>query len=168
MTKSSQSFELTNGQNEGCDLNEEFQQEGTIKFHVFKSYYKAVGPFLFWMIILSLITMQASRNLSDLWLAYWISQTGQGNSSDSGNTTIPTPTPTFETILQDSGGLNLGNNSVPYINFKHDTDEENPAFEWSITDAFVDYIPFVDGLDPEVKFYFSIFILIGLANSVFT
>lgn len=44
-------------------------------------YWKAWGPTLGLVILLSLILMQASRNLSDTWLAYWIRSINNSNAT---------------------------------------------------------------------------------------
>jgi len=142
MSKSSHSFELPSSSHLGpidedetsCSLNEENQAVGSIDLHVFSSYYHSVGPCLFWAIIISIAAMQASKNASDLWLAYWVSQ-----EISPPNATTGPPIPTFETILEVS--------SVPSVN----------------SDTFTDY---VSEIDPEVKYYLTIFMSIGILNSV--
>ncbi|OXA59126.1 Multidrug resistance-associated protein 7 [Folsomia candida] len=165
MIKSGHSFEFThNGQvpvedQDGCDLNEETQREGTIQFHVFTSYYKAIGPCLFWSIIISIIIMQASRNFSDIWLAYWVSQQKDNNGTELPTTTT-TPFPTFETPL------NSYLNARSSENFLQDSNEDQQQYYSSF---IIELIPFnTDHMDPTIKYYFGIFILIGLFNSVFT
>ena len=54
-------------------LEEEECEVGTIQLNVYMSYLKAVGYILTIAIFLSLILMQASRNLTDWWLSYWAS-----------------------------------------------------------------------------------------------
>ncbi len=158
MARSGHSYEFTHGQmDEGCDLNEESQQEGTIQFHVFKSYYKAIGPCLFWMIMLSMTTMQATRNFSDIWLAFWVSQ--QNNSSSNG-TDFPTTTTPFPTFEPPTIGPVNSSSKLIYIN-----GDQTDNMVHSIVDLL---LPFTKDMDPTVKFYFGIFILIGLLNSIFT
>jgi hypothetical protein len=173
MTKSSHSFELTSNaqvDDNSCDLNEENQREGTIQFHVFHSYYKAVGPFLFWTIIVSLALMQASKNFSDLWLAYWVSHT---NSSDSGGNSTEPPTlpPTFETILLNESLRDLSTATSTYYPDEYaymNESDESSYFKTFVIEVVEKIIPLLKDLDPDVKYYFSIFILIGLVNSVLT
>lgn len=67
-------------------LNQEFAETGTVRFSVYNSYFKAMGFLLASAILLSLVLMQTSRNMSDWWLSYWV--TAAGNSSNSTNVTI--------------------------------------------------------------------------------
>ena len=55
------------------DLNVETQEKGTVKFAIYKKYWRAVGFFLSPTILLSLLAMQITRNLTDVWLAHWVS-----------------------------------------------------------------------------------------------
>lgn len=54
-----------------CD--EELRETGTIKPSVYKSYWTAIGHLLSFSILLSMVLMQSSRNMTDWWLAYWVS-----------------------------------------------------------------------------------------------
>ncbi|XP_021246016.1 multidrug resistance-associated protein 7 [Numida meleagris] len=61
---------------------EEEKKEGALDFQVYKAYWLAVGSCLALSILLSLLLMQASRNISDWWLSHWISSISQtANSS---------------------------------------------------------------------------------------
>ncbi|XP_070788596.1 ATP-binding cassette sub-family C member 10 [Pituophis catenifer annectens] len=52
---------------------EEEKKEGAVAFKVYRAYWLAVGSCLALSILLSLLLMQASRNISDWWLSNWIS-----------------------------------------------------------------------------------------------
>uniref|UniRef100_A0A8C6V795 ATP-binding cassette sub-family C member 10 n=2 Tax=Elapinae TaxID=42168 RepID=A0A8C6V795_NAJNA len=52
---------------------EEEKKEGAVAFKVYRAYWLAVGSCLALSILLSLLFMQASRNISDWWLSNWIS-----------------------------------------------------------------------------------------------
>lgn len=67
-------------------LNQEFAETGTVRFSVYNSYFKAMGFLLASAILLSLVLMQTSRNVSDWWLSYWV--TAAGNTSNSTNVTF--------------------------------------------------------------------------------
>ncbi|XP_039245421.1 multidrug resistance-associated protein 7 isoform X3 [Pipra filicauda] len=56
---------------------EEEKKEGAVAFQVYKAYWLAVGTWLALSILFSLLLMQASRNISDWWLSYWISSISQ-------------------------------------------------------------------------------------------
>ncbi|KAJ0033464.1 hypothetical protein NQD34_000571 [Periophthalmus magnuspinnatus] len=53
---------------------EEQKAVGGLAWSVYQSYWKSVGTTLAFSVLLSLLLMQASKNLSDWWLSYWISQ----------------------------------------------------------------------------------------------
>ena len=53
--------------------DEETREEGAVKWSVYKKYWFCVGAILSPTIILSLALMQTSRNLTDVWLANWVS-----------------------------------------------------------------------------------------------
>ncbi|XP_065061425.1 ATP-binding cassette sub-family C member 10-like [Rhopilema esculentum] len=55
-------------------VDEEERETGSVAFNVYKSYWRAVGHILSVAVIIFLLLMQASRNISDWWLAYWISE----------------------------------------------------------------------------------------------
>ncbi|XP_074753053.1 ATP-binding cassette sub-family C member 10 [Athene noctua] len=56
---------------------EEEKKEGAVAFQVYKAYWMSVGSCLALSILFSLLLMQASRNISDWWLSYWISSISQ-------------------------------------------------------------------------------------------
>ncbi|NXK85455.1 MRP7 protein, partial [Formicarius rufipectus] len=64
-------------QNNNLIHKEEEKKEGAVDFHVYKAYWLAVGTWLALLILFSLLLMQASRNISDWWLSYWISSISQ-------------------------------------------------------------------------------------------
>ena len=58
--------------------NEERQEEGTIDMSVFRFYIRAIGRILCILILLSLLGMQATKNISDVWLSHWVSNSQIG------------------------------------------------------------------------------------------
>ncbi|TSS35866.1 Multidrug resistance-associated protein 7 [Bagarius yarrelli] len=56
-----------------CVIGEEQKQMGGLSWTVYKSYWKAVGGCMAVSVFLSLLLMQGSKNVSDWWLSYWIS-----------------------------------------------------------------------------------------------
>ncbi|KAJ6648254.1 ATP-binding cassette sub-family C member 10 [Pseudolycoriella hygida] len=62
---------------------EETKEFGTLSSHVLTSYWKATGGCLGFMVLLSVVLMQVTRNLSDAWLAHWVSSNTTQNSTDS-------------------------------------------------------------------------------------
>nr|XP_012137463.1 PREDICTED: multidrug resistance-associated protein 7 isoform X2 [Megachile rotundata] len=56
-------------------LEEEFREKGTVRLGVYNCYIKAVGRYLAISIALSMFLMQSSKNITDLWLSYWVTHT---------------------------------------------------------------------------------------------
>ncbi|XP_028396229.1 LOW QUALITY PROTEIN: multidrug resistance-associated protein 7-like [Dendronephthya gigantea] len=63
-------------------VEEEEKDVGVVKYDVYRSYWQAAGVCLTISILLSLFLMQASRNISDWWLAYWISHDKHSQSTN--------------------------------------------------------------------------------------
>lgn len=59
--------------------NEEERDFGELSNAVYHTYISAVGGVLTAAIFFSIVLMQGSRNLTDMWLAYWVSQTAGEN-----------------------------------------------------------------------------------------
>ncbi|CAN1121510.1 ABC transporter C family member 13 [Linum perenne] len=59
-------------------IEEEQRKEGRVEIAVYKNYAGSAGWFITFVISLSAILMQASRNGNDLWLSYWVDTTGNG------------------------------------------------------------------------------------------
>jgi len=64
-------------------VEEEGQESGAVRMAVYSTYWHAVGSCLAPAVLLSLLLMQASRNINDWWLSYWVT-----HSHDQGNTTL--------------------------------------------------------------------------------
>ena len=67
------------GEEEQEEEEEERRETGRVKFAVYKTYWKAVGALLSPTILLSLLAMQVTRNMTDLWLADWVSHSTNGS-----------------------------------------------------------------------------------------
>lgn len=65
-------------------LDKEVTEKGTVHFSVYTCYIKVIGRYLAISIFLSMILMQSSKNITDLWLSYWVthSNTTANNSTD--------------------------------------------------------------------------------------
>ncbi|XP_071834475.1 ATP-binding cassette sub-family C member 10-like isoform X2 [Apostichopus japonicus] len=61
-------------------VQDEEKETGVVKVHVYKAYWRAVGSVLAWIVLISLFLMQASRNISDWWLSYWVVKAHDSNS----------------------------------------------------------------------------------------
>ena len=60
---------------------EEERRVGEVRLEVYSSYWRAIGVFTSLVIILSLFLMQVSRNISDWWLAHWVTDIGNSSSA---------------------------------------------------------------------------------------
>lgn len=67
-------------------MNQEGRETGSVQFDVYGSYWKAMGHLLSLSILISIILMQTSRNMTDWWLSYWVSSTS-GNNTNTINVT---------------------------------------------------------------------------------
>ncbi|XP_070518623.1 ATP-binding cassette sub-family C member 10 isoform X2 [Cardiocondyla obscurior] len=63
-------------------LDKEVTEKGTVRFSVYACYLKTIGRYLAISIFLSMILMQSSKNITDLWLSYWVTHANTTNSSD--------------------------------------------------------------------------------------
>lgn len=70
---------------------QEIKETGSLSTRVLAVYWKAWGSTMGFIVLLSLILMQVSRNFSDAWLAHWI------RSIDTSNTTLNEKSTLFET-----------------------------------------------------------------------
>uniref|UniRef100_A0A670I1J2 ATP binding cassette subfamily C member 10 n=1 Tax=Podarcis muralis TaxID=64176 RepID=A0A670I1J2_PODMU len=81
---------------------EEEKKEGAVAFQVYQAYWLAVGSCLALSILLSLLLMQASRNVSDWWLSHWISSLPHPENASV--TSLPA-LPSSQLLLFSHGGL---------------------------------------------------------------
>ncbi|XP_062980311.1 ATP-binding cassette sub-family C member 10 isoform X2 [Elgaria multicarinata webbii] len=81
---------------------EEEKKEGAVAFQVYKAYWVAVGSCLALSILLSLLLMQASRNVSDWWLSNWISSLPHAENTSVSNLSV---LPSSQLLLFSHGGL---------------------------------------------------------------
>ncbi|NXG03290.1 MRP7 protein, partial [Sakesphorus luctuosus] len=93
--------ELTQANN--LIYKEEEKKEGAVAFQVYKAYWLAVGTWLALLILFSLLLMQASRNISDWWLSYWISSIPQTANTSVMVCSASPPSP--ELLLFSAAGL---------------------------------------------------------------
>lgn len=63
--------------------SEERRETGRVSLTVYWQYWRAVGSLLSPLILLSLLAMQVSRNLTDVWLAHWVSAQSNGTQPNS-------------------------------------------------------------------------------------
>uniref|UniRef100_A0A4W3JSB3 ATP-binding cassette, sub-family C (CFTR/MRP), member 10 n=1 Tax=Callorhinchus milii TaxID=7868 RepID=A0A4W3JSB3_CALMI len=73
---------------QATSVSEEDKKVGAVTLRVYSAYWHAVGCCLAFSILVSLLLMQASRNVSDWWLSNWISNLQhQSNMSGNGSST---------------------------------------------------------------------------------
>lgn len=65
------------------NLKQETKEYGTLSSHVLTSYWRSTGGFMGFMVLLSVFLMQLTRNLSDAWLAHWVSSNTTQKTTDS-------------------------------------------------------------------------------------
>ncbi|XP_032911459.1 ATP-binding cassette sub-family C member 10 isoform X3 [Catharus ustulatus] len=90
-------------QNNNLIHKEEEKKEGAVAFEVYKAYWMAMGSCLAMSILFSLFLMQASRNISDWWLSYWISSISQTANTSVMACSASLPSP--ELLLFSTAGL---------------------------------------------------------------
>ncbi|KAM7027196.1 ATP-binding cassette sub-family C member 10 isoform 1-T1 [Passerculus sandwichensis] len=90
-------------QNHNLIHKEEEKKEGAVAFQVYKAYWMAMGSCLAISILFSLFLMQASRNISDWWLSYWISSISQTANTSVMACSASLPSP--ELLLFSTAGL---------------------------------------------------------------
>ncbi|XP_015795703.1 multidrug resistance-associated protein 7 [Tetranychus urticae] len=64
--------------------SEEAMEKGTVKFDIYRHYWKSVGPWLSPFILILFTFMQISRTASDWWLSHWTTAIKNSTSSLSG------------------------------------------------------------------------------------
>ncbi|XP_063975408.1 ATP-binding cassette sub-family C member 10 isoform X2 [Diachasmimorpha longicaudata] len=78
-------------------LDEEAMERGTVRLGVYGTYLGAVGRFLAICIFLAMLLMQSSKNVSDLWLSFWVTHI---NTTVNNSTILPL-TIRLEAVLND-------------------------------------------------------------------
>ncbi|CAJ1054159.1 hypothetical protein L3Q82_020045%2C partial [Xyrichtys novacula] len=126
----------------------EQKQTGGLAWRVYRTYWAAVGGVLATSILMSLLLMQASKNVSDWWLSHWISALKPEN----GSSAPPGPGP--------GPGPGLGFSSAPLLLF-------SPVGFSSPLLLSVGTSPLTN-LSSDVRFYLLVYGSIAAANTVFT
>ncbi|XP_021347494.1 multidrug resistance-associated protein 7-like isoform X1 [Mizuhopecten yessoensis] len=133
------------GGQDGTLVGEEEKETGVVKLSVYKSYWRAVGKCLAPSVLLALLFMQASRNINDWWLSYWVSNSNSTTDSNPGNTSQSSLTMGSQFFF--SGYVTSAGSDVSLDN--------NSSNSTS------------DGED-NVKFYLTVYGCLAGANSLFT
>lgn len=80
MMSSSAQLEADQRSIDSC-LIDESKEEGHISVSVIGCYWKAMGRILGFFVLLSVLMMQLSRNLTDAWLAHWVTDSDRNSSN---------------------------------------------------------------------------------------
>uniref|UniRef100_A0A3B4C2F3 ATP-binding cassette, sub-family C (CFTR/MRP), member 10 n=1 Tax=Pygocentrus nattereri TaxID=42514 RepID=A0A3B4C2F3_PYGNA len=119
-------------------MGEEQKQTGGLAMTVYQSYWRAVGGCTAMSVLISLFLMQGSKNVSDWWLSYWIS-----NLKANGSELV---------------SLTAGSLSSTVLLFS-----ERPMFPVPLRHSS----PF-GNMSSELKFYMTVYGSLAAANTVFT
>ncbi|XP_069116797.1 ATP-binding cassette sub-family C member 10-like [Argopecten irradians] len=84
-TETSHDTDQSGGGQDGTLVGKEEKETGVVKLSVYKSYWRAVGNCLAPCVLLALLFMQASRNINDWWLSYWVSHSNSTINDTPGN-----------------------------------------------------------------------------------
>ncbi|XP_062293834.1 ATP-binding cassette sub-family C member 10 isoform X2 [Scomber scombrus] len=119
----------------------EQKQAGGLAWKVYRIYWVSVGKVLAASILLSLLLMQASKNISDWWLSHWISELkNNGSTGRNGSSSAAFSSP--QLLLFSPGGLMSPLSSLQTL----------PS----------------TNLSSDVRFYLTVYGSIAAANTVFT
>ncbi|XP_067441604.1 ATP-binding cassette sub-family C member 10 isoform X1 [Thunnus thynnus] len=119
----------------------EQKQVGGLAWKVYKTYWVSVGGVLAASILISLLLMQASKNVSDWWLSHWISELkNNGSTGTNGSSSGAFGSP--QLLLFSPGGLMSPLSSVQTF----------PSTNMSL----------------DVRFYLMVYGSLAVANTVFT
>uniref|UniRef100_A0A665UE38 ATP-binding cassette, sub-family C (CFTR/MRP), member 10 n=1 Tax=Echeneis naucrates TaxID=173247 RepID=A0A665UE38_ECHNA len=122
-------------------LGAEQKQVGGLAWRVYQTYWVAVGGVLASSVLMSLLLMQASKNISDWWLSHWISEL-KNNGSTTSNASFTGSFGSSHLLLFSPGGLMSPLHSL----------QTSPS----------------SNMSSDVKFYLMVYSSIAAANTVFT
>lgn len=97
--------------NNFCLFGQEQREYGTLSPNVLKSYWTSTGGWLALSVLASVIFMQFTRNISDVWLAYWVSQ----NDSTVTTTTSQNHQNAFSMYLEIYAGIAIVNSITTLV-----------------------------------------------------
>nr|XP_046230865.1 ATP-binding cassette sub-family C member 10 [Scatophagus argus]XP_046230873.1 ATP-binding cassette sub-family C member 10 [Scatophagus argus] len=120
----------------------EEKQVGGLAWRVYRTYWVAVGGVLASAVLMSLLLMQASKNVSDWWLSHWISEL-RNNGSTGLNGSSPGGFGSPHLLLFSPGGL------------------------MSPLSSSVQTFP-SNNMSSDVEFYLTVYSSIAVANTIFT
>ncbi|XP_068583608.1 LOW QUALITY PROTEIN: ATP-binding cassette sub-family C member 10 [Cebidichthys violaceus] len=119
----------------------EQKQAGGLAWRVYQTYWAAVGGVLAASILMSLLLMQASKNVSDWWLSHWISELkNNGSTGTNGSASCAFSSPHL--LLFSPGGL------MSPLSSLHTLPSGN--------------------VSSDVRFYLTVYGSVAAANTIFT
>lgn len=98
-------FDRDQNSDDSC-LQEETKEKGNISLSVVWCYWKSMGRFLGCSVLISVLLMQISRNMTDAWLAHWVSVSTNSTSKSAGSS---------DYYLNTYTSLALGNSLITLI-----------------------------------------------------
>ncbi|XP_060078893.1 ATP-binding cassette sub-family C member 10-like [Ylistrum balloti] len=137
--------QLDSGQ-DGALVGDEEKETGVVKLSVYKSYWRAVGNCLAPSVLLALLFMQASRNINDWWLSYWVSNSNSTTNGNSGNSSW--------------SSLSSGASSGSEVTFSGLTLPVDSDLGVSSNNA--------TSSEDDIRFYLTVYGCLAGANSLFT
>ncbi|XP_068230080.1 ATP-binding cassette sub-family C member 10 isoform X2 [Palaemon carinicauda] len=139
--------------------HEEERDYGELNAAVYLTYFSAVGAFLAVAIAISLILMQTSRNLTDLWLSYWVTQVTRINST---GTTLyvedQSLEPWFETGTQAPSSMLSFPDTFQWLG------STNPVLATQELKNSTSSV----GVDQDTRFYLTVYGILATSNTLFT
>lgn len=96
---------------------EEERFVGRVKFDVFSTYWKAAGLYVSPAILASLLLMQSSRNISDWWLAHWVSELQNSTNPSFSSSMVHDPSSSYNPayFLGVYGGIAFANSVFTFL-----------------------------------------------------
>ncbi|CAN9510715.1 unnamed protein product [Ophioblennius macclurei] len=119
----------------------EQKQAGGLAWSVYQTYWCAVGGILASSILLALLLMQASKNVSDWWLSHWISALKINGSSHTNQSTVAAISSPHLLLFSPSGLMS----PLPHVQ------------------AFLS-----NDSNQDIRFYLTVYGCLGASNTVFT
>ena len=136
---------------------EEERETGHVRWAVYRGYLRLQGCWVP-VTLASLALMQATRNASDLWLSYWVSQVPPTTAAAAINASAPAAT-----VLRAAAGRGWGVGASPRSDWLRTAGPAAlPGAGWGARQSWQ------DALDPGVEFYLSVLVALAAANSLFT
>lgn len=100
--------DVSKAENSDSVLSEEGHETGSVDADVYCSYWRAAGLLLCVSILMSMLLMQTSRNMTDWWLSYWVSHSAPSNTTTHNVSASSSSADSLVLYLSASVGDNIG------------------------------------------------------------